>query len=120
MPICPKCGHHFLQRPVLDKALRAAVRSRANYRCEVCNKGRDEAGPLEIHHVDGDPWNNDIRNLLYVCRPCHRFAHRAMRERIKADKDRASQERLRQARETPLPLPKPTPLTIFKEFQRRR
>lgn len=27
--------------------------------------------PLEIHHVDGDAYNNDISNLMILCPNCH-------------------------------------------------
>jgi len=29
----------------------------------------------EIHHADGDPFNNDIRNLMGLCETCHAQKH---------------------------------------------
>lgn len=41
--------------------------------CEVCKNsiwmGKDI--PLEIHHIDGDPLNNNISNLQMICPNCH-------------------------------------------------
>jgi 5-methylcytosine-specific restriction endonuclease McrA len=36
--------------------------------CQSC--GKDV--PLEIHHKDGDPLNNELVNLVALCRSCHR------------------------------------------------
>ncbi len=35
--------------------------------CMECGQKK----PLEIHHKDGDPTNNDLDNLLVLCRKCH-------------------------------------------------
>ena len=40
-------------------------------RCADC--GRSD-GPLEVHQVNGDPTDNRIRNLIPLCRDCHRKA----------------------------------------------
>lgn len=32
-------------------------------------------GPIQIHHVDKNPMNNDISNLLVVCNSHHRMIH---------------------------------------------
>jgi hypothetical protein len=29
---------------------------------------------LEVHHVNGDPANNAIHNVIPLCRDCHRSA----------------------------------------------
>ena len=58
---------------------------RESYRCPVC--GSD--GPFEVHHRDGDAFNNHFINLLAVCESCHRREHkrRARIERVAAWKD---------------------------------
>jgi 5-methylcytosine-specific restriction endonuclease McrA len=41
--------------------------------CYVC-KGTEWMGkdiPLDLDHMDGDPWNNRIENLRILCRNCH-------------------------------------------------
>jgi hypothetical protein len=39
--------------------------------CEAC--GRTKA--LHVHHVNGDPSNNDLVNLQTLCMHCHNFWH---------------------------------------------
>jgi hypothetical protein len=48
---------------------RAAVMRRAGWICETPGCGRIAQ---QVHHVDGDPGNNAMTNLLGVCVPCHR------------------------------------------------
>lgn len=38
--------------------------------CVIC---RQKA--MEIHHVDGDPENNSLKNRMPVCRKCHTIIH---------------------------------------------
>jgi 5-methylcytosine-specific restriction endonuclease McrA len=40
-------------------------------RCADC--GRSDR-PLEVHHVNGDPTDSRIRNLIPLCRDCHHKA----------------------------------------------
>jgi 5-methylcytosine-specific restriction endonuclease McrA len=40
-------------------------------RCRDC--GRSDV-PLEVHHVNGDPMDNSIRNTIPLCRDCHHLA----------------------------------------------
>jgi hypothetical protein len=43
------------------------------YICDYCDKPMDE---LEmVHHVDEDPWNNHISNLVSVHTECHNKLH---------------------------------------------
>ncbi len=39
--------------------------------CQTCGG----TGELEVHHIDGDPTNNQTDNLLPVCRGCHGDIH---------------------------------------------
>ena len=41
-------------------------------RCEICGK----SGKLDIHHIDENPNNNNIDNLMCLCRSCHMKIHR--------------------------------------------
>lgn len=47
---------------------RAAVFRRGAYLCESCQG----AIAVEVHHVNGDPGDNRLENLLGVCSSCHR------------------------------------------------
>lgn len=42
--------------------------------CEICglSKWNDKPIPLELHHVDGDRFNNVLINLQILCANCHR------------------------------------------------
>lgn len=40
--------------------------------CAVCTGDKN----LNIHHVDQNPKNNELSNLLLLCASCHRRAHR--------------------------------------------
>ena len=39
-----------------------------------CRKCQKEA--LDIHHMDGDHFNNAPNNRVYLCRSCHQLEHR--------------------------------------------
>ena len=52
----------------------------SNRKCEICGEEND----LTIHHIDGNgrhnqekglPMNNDINNLIVLCRKCHGSIH---------------------------------------------
>ncbi len=45
------------------------------YRCQVCNK---QAIDLHLHHLDKNPYSNEIFNFLPVCITCHRLIHKGM------------------------------------------
>jgi hypothetical protein len=47
-------------------------RSQEQYNCEDCGRGIDEIhGKFEVHHKDGNPYNNDPENLVGLCKACH-------------------------------------------------
>lgn len=56
----------------LTSALPAIVQLRG-HQCEVCKnvEWNNQPIPLEIHHIDGDPLNNDLKNLQLLCPNCH-------------------------------------------------
>ena len=41
-------------------------------KCELCGK----TGKLDIHHIDENPNNNSLDNLMCLCRSCHMKIHR--------------------------------------------
>lgn len=46
-----------------------------NNKCENCGWGEEnqftKTVPLEIHHIDGNPYNNSVNNLQLLCPNCH-------------------------------------------------
>jgi len=47
--------------------------------CVVC--GEDDINKLDVHHYDGNRKDNDLKNLLWLCKDCHRtHAHEILRD----------------------------------------
>ena len=43
------------------------------YKCEICglNEWNNQPIPLELHHIDGNHYNNNLANLQILCPNCH-------------------------------------------------
>lgn len=42
--------------------------------CSICNQDRmwnEKSLTLQVDHIDGDPFNNDPKNLRFICPNCH-------------------------------------------------
>jgi len=61
------------KRKGVPSAPKQQVYLRAGYRCE--RYGCYENKALEIHHIDENPSNNVLHNLLCVCPTCHTRIH---------------------------------------------
>jgi len=57
------------------KEIRSAVLERDGSECTVCGGGED----LHIHHIDHDPTNDDLENLITLCGICHARVHTELR-----------------------------------------
>lgn len=65
--------------PQYTYKLRRKVRTRDGFRC--CRCGKTEAAEirttdnlcLNVHHIDQDKCNNDMGNLITLCRDCHDY-----------------------------------------------
>lgn len=55
------------------KAARAAAQRRDAYRCVRCGLS-NRTTKLEVHHIDCDPFNNDLANLETLCLRHHQEA----------------------------------------------
>lgn len=53
------------QQAMVKAKLQQAICSR----CPFCSS--EEVGHFEIHHIDEDPSNNQIENLILICPTCH-------------------------------------------------
>lgn len=59
-----------------DNGFKEQIRFRDNYRCKVCGCPQIENGQqLDIHHLDRNKKNNNINNLITICRSCHIKLH---------------------------------------------
>ena len=54
------------KRVPLKESVKLEIISRCNNRCCIC-----QAPFVQIHHIDGDPSNNDLDNLAPLCPNCH-------------------------------------------------
>jgi hypothetical protein len=50
----------------ITKQLREQVLAEFNHRCAICGTDRPQ-----LHHIDEDPANNELGNLLPLCPNCH-------------------------------------------------
>jgi hypothetical protein len=55
---------HTIPKPVEKRAYQETGSA-----CAFCRER--EIASLEVHHIDGDPANNKLENLLVVCGTCH-------------------------------------------------
>lgn len=55
------------------KTTLAALLNIREYKCECCGNSEwlGQKIPLEIHHIDGDHYNNSLDNLQLLCLNCH-------------------------------------------------
>lgn len=69
----PKTENQAPKRPKQRKSVSALTSKKlyqeADNRCPFC--GVADVAVLEIHHIDEDPSNNKIENLIVVCGNCH-------------------------------------------------
>lgn len=55
--------------PAKYRGSRSQVLNREKHRCFLCSK--DE--PLDVHHIDRNEKNNELWNLVALCRRCHNY-----------------------------------------------
>lgn len=46
-----------------------------SYTCPDCDRGLDRVDEFDVHHEDGDPFNNKLENLIALCHRCHMWRH---------------------------------------------
>jgi|GEM_PF-3117509 len=76
-----KRNRKYTPRKTIPKELRTAVYQLYDHKCMRCNSEHAN----QIHHADGDPSNNHIRNLKLCCYDCHLILDGKQKFRIKQD-----------------------------------
>ena len=67
------CMANAMRKEVCSSASHSRMKAATfakNY-CETCGA----TGKLHVHHIDGNPRNNDTKNLITLCPSCHRRCH---------------------------------------------
>lgn len=66
------------------KEISRRVKAEAGWKCEMCGhyNSPGEGYALTVHHLDGDPGNNQRWNLIAVCQRCHLKMQAADRRRL--------------------------------------
>jgi len=47
------------------------IKKKAGFRCEHCGSLSIPGRILTVHHLDRDPCNNSLDNLVALCQVCH-------------------------------------------------
>ena len=48
---------------------------RSDYECPSCGETQGDGARFEVHHIDGNPENGTMENLVALCRECHWDEH---------------------------------------------
>lgn len=66
-----QAGRQYATNSATWRRLREQVLARDLYTCRDCHRISARKGEAHVDHDDGDPWNNDMANLVTRCAPCH-------------------------------------------------
>ena len=59
-----------------NESLKELIRNRDDRKCRVCGKTEKEnSRKLDVHHINGDKKDCDVKNLISLCMNCHRKLH---------------------------------------------
>lgn len=66
---------HLLKQSTPKKEIAYQRKAFEKYgrRCKMCGT---QKGQIDIHHIDGNHRNNDIKNLTVLCASCHGITHK--------------------------------------------
>ena len=71
---CSVLRQHATEPPTVAASRKRSRRLKSTS-CEACGVPAE----LSVHHVDGNPMNNDWPNLQTLCLSCHSFWHSVLR-----------------------------------------
>lgn len=74
---CPEFSYYMFnqkkgnnkKRKSIPAKTKALLQKEINSSCPFCSN--DDVGHFQIHHIDENPENNDLGNLLMLCPTCH-------------------------------------------------
>ena len=66
--------HRYKRRKDIPQSIKEEVMKRDNFQCRISY----EKINLHIHHIDGNPLNNDVDNLILLSKKCHKAIHTAI------------------------------------------
>ena len=66
----------YIKSPAWKRKAGAATK-RAGYRCQVCNRGKQDGARLDAHHRTYERLGNERReDITVLCDDCHRTFHK--------------------------------------------
>ena len=66
------------------KYIKEKIKSRDRYKCKLCGISQGDCfSTLIVHHKDSNKKNNEIINLITLCRRCHLKLHRKLTKSLK-------------------------------------
>ena len=71
----------YWQYPYEFEAIKPYIRERDDYTCQHCGATNNitNGRNLDVHHRDGNRFNNNEDNLITLCRSCHKIAEAKLR-----------------------------------------
>jgi len=58
--------------PEFNNRLKTIIRERDRFTCQLCGITEELVGQkLDVHHIDYDKTNNEVINLISLCKSCH-------------------------------------------------
>jgi hypothetical protein len=68
--------YEYIASPAWKRKANAAKEA-AGYRCQVCNKGKDNGAQLDAHHRTYERLGNECpEDITVLCHKCHGLYHR--------------------------------------------
>lgn len=100
---CKKCGlvrirgrkrvkshiYWFCNRAYKGKADRKKEKHRKAKKdfCEICGFIAIDKRQLDIHHIDGNHYNDILENMQTICHNCHRLEHIKLQQDIDLERE---------------------------------